>query len=170
LFLVLVVAFHATRRGGPWECVVSRVRNPFAFWIGVLLTLPLSYFLVDRIDFAWSSRTEVGSVVEISARNSTCSKSRYDCTVFKAKVRYRVGEDLRRFWISAGTARDHNRSKGEANLHVNQLVPVVYDVRNPARVYRDTFWEVWGPPFLTLVFQLAMFMVALQEGHRGWRR
>jgi hypothetical protein len=144
------------------------VRRPFYFWLAVATTLPLAYFLIDRIDFALSSRTVAATVAEISARNSGCTKSRYDCTVFDASLRYRVGESRYQISVSAGTAREHNQPTSAARFYVNELVSIVYDARDPARAYLNTFWAVWSAPFLTFNLHRPMWCSSLQEKRRSW--
>lgn len=145
-----------------------RVKQPVYFWVAVLATLPLAYFLIDRVHFVWSSRTVMSSVEKVTASNGRCGgKRRYNCTKFQAELKYRVGD--RNYWlsVSAGSERGHNQPLHYARHQRNQRVQIAYDPRNPARAYRNTLFDIWGAPIITFFVQICSFIGSLTEPKGG---
>lgn len=144
-----------------------RVKQPFFFWVGVLITLPLVYFLADRIHFVHSARAVMSTVENVRGENSRCGgKRRRNCTKFYAQLSYRVDEMRYRLEVSAGSTSGHNQSISNAKHYRNQLVPVAYDPRRPQRAYRDAFWDIWGAPLGTFFVQLFAFAGGFSEKRR----
>lgn len=140
------------------------VKQPLYFWVAVLLTLPLAYFLIDRAHFVWTSQTVMSTVEKVTASNGRCGrKRRRNCTKFSALLKYNVGGEIYRFSVSAGTARGHDQPLSRARHHANQPVQVAYDPRNPRHAYRDAVWDIWGAPILTFILQLCAFFGSLTE-------
>lgn len=141
------------------------------FWVAMSLTLPLLYFVVDRSVFVWSSQPVASTVESISAENDRCGsrKRRYRCTKFSATLKYRVDGVTYSIVASAGSARGHDRPSSEARHHIDEQVRVIYDVRTPARAYRDMFWDIWGAPVLNVIIQVCAFIASLSERQRESR-
>lgn len=143
------------------------------FWVIVVLCVPLVYFLVDRIDFVWSSEKVMGTVEDVRAHNGTCGgKHKYSCTKYDATLGYRVNDVDYRIEVEAGRKRGRDHPVTFADHRVGDAVQVAYDSRKPERAYRNTWWDIWGMPFLVFMFQIAAFFGNQKERDREapeWR-
>ena len=137
-------------------------------WVAALLTLPLLYFLIDRIDFVWSSKTVMSTVENVRGENDTCGgKRKYRCTRYYAMLQYDVDDATYRIEVGAGRERGYDQPLELANHRVGQAVQVAYDPSKPARAYRDTFWDIWGAPLITFFLQICAFFGNKKEERSG---
>lgn len=143
------------------------------FWIAIALCLPLAYFLVDRIDFVWSSKTVMGNVEDVRAYNDVCGgKRKYSCTKYQARLAYRVDDVNYRLDVEAGRERGRDQPLNLADHRVGQAVQVAYDPSKPSRAYRDTWWDIWGMPFMVFLGQICTFFASFKERRQDeveWR-
>lgn len=136
-------------------------------WIAVGLLLPLVYFLYDRIDFVWSSKTVMSTVEDVRAHNDVCGgKRKYACTKYDAKLVYLVNDVDYRIEVEAGRERGRNQPLSMADHRVGEAVQVAYDPRKPTRAYRNTWWDIWGAPFIVFLMQIAAFFGNQREHDR----
>jgi hypothetical protein len=154
------------------------IKNKFFFAISMLVLIILLWLIVDRIYFLASALKTTGTVYDISSTNSTCrtggNRSRgkryrsYNCTKFDAHIKYfPVNETFEvRFSISAGSSKGHNSNASNASFSKNQIVPVVYDPKNPEKIYEDSFFGVWGTPFMVFIFNIFSFFIAFTSDSR----
>lgn len=141
-----------------------KLRKPFYFWFAILLLLPLGYFLIDRIDFVWSSKTVMANVEDVRAHNDVCGgKRKYSCTKFDATLEYRVDGAAHRLEVKAGRKRGRDHPVSFADHQVGDSVQVAYDPRKPDRAYRNTWWDIWGMPFMVFLIQIGSFFGSLRE-------
>lgn len=149
------------------------IKRPSLLLIGALLTLPLVYFLVERIDFMRSSRKAVATVESVQARHYSCRRGvDHLCTEFAATLTFNVDGKTHWFLVDAGWVRFRTEVLRRARYQVKELLYVVYDVRKPDHAYVDTLWNVWGTPLLILLAQIAAFIGCLRERyleHPWWR-
>jgi len=147
-----------------------RVKQGLWFAIGLILLVPLLYFIGDRTIFMLRSQEAHGSVVEVQGKNDRCGGSRrrrrYDCTKFTAGVSYEVRASQYRISVSAGKTRGHDQPLSAADYAVGDSVPVVYSPRSPQRAYRNSIWDVWGAPIMLFIFQVGSFFAAFTEKRR----
>lgn len=149
-----------------------RIWDGFLFTVGVSMTLPVWYFVSDRIDFVRSARSAMGTVDDVRAWHSSCGtkESPDDCTNFEATLRYSVDEEDYRIEVSAGREYRRYSPISDAEHQIDDQVPVVYDPRQPSRAYRDTFWDVWRYPIWALIVQVCAlyggFTAEEQESRR----
>lgn len=137
--------------------------------VAVGLTLPLLYFLIDRIQFVSVAQTTPGTVEQVTAKNSTCKRrrySRYACTLFRATIGYDVEGRHYRLQVAAGRARNHNQPISRAKYRKGERERVAFDPDRPSRAYRDTFWDIWGTPLMTFFVQLAALIAGRAEQRR----
>lgn len=143
---------------------MKRNWKPLYFWIAIALCIPLAYFLIDRIEFVWSSKTVMGSVEDVRARNDLCGgKTKYSCTKYKALLTYGVEGVTYRIDVEAGRKRGQDQPLDFADHRVGDAVRVAYDPREPERAYRDTWWDIWGMPFMVFLMQIGAFFGSFKE-------
>ncbi len=144
-------------------------KNPFYFWLAVLLFIPLGYFVIDRTDFILTSQQTWGTVERITSKNDRCGRkrTRYKCTKYHATLPYEVDGRQYRISVTAGTARGHNQLKDLADHRMGERARVMYDPRAPTRAYRDAMWDIWGAPIATFLMQIAAFVASIRDRRRA---
>ena len=143
------------------------VSNWVYFWIGMLLFMPLTYFLFDRTDFVLNSQQAVATVEQVSARNARCGKrGRRACTKFEATLKYQVSGTDYRIDVNAGRTGGHNQSVEFANYRSWDQVGLVYDSRRPQLACLDTTWAIWHVPIILVLVQIALFIASMNDRNR----
>ena len=143
------------------------VKNKLLFAVSMVLVVVVLGFVVERVTFLMRAEHAVGEVTELSSSNGRCGgKHKYNCTTFRANVRYSVNGEDRDLDVSAGSSRGHNRPLSDANYVRGSKVPVLYNPRNRNQAYRDTFFDVWGAPLMAFVAQISMFFGSFSERRR----
>jgi hypothetical protein len=147
-----------------------KVKQPLWFWIGVLITLPLAYFVFNCVEFLWSSQKVLSTVENVWGENASCSqgrrRARKPCTKFHARLDYVVNGMTYDIYVSAGQSDGHDQPISQARHSLRERVPVVYDPRTPRRACRDTFWDIWGAALMTFFVQLFAFVGGFSEKKR----
>jgi hypothetical protein len=142
------------------------IRQP----ILLLLSAPVLLFTVGaflwRADFFLNSVEATGHVVQVVARNETCTsggkhKRRYPCTRFDAVVRYPTPRGDQTFTVGAGSSRGSSQPTTAADRSVGQRVDVRFDQRSPSSAAEDSVLGVWGAPLVGLVMQFALMFGAV---------
>jgi hypothetical protein len=136
---------------------MSAIKSPVMFWFSMVLALVVLGFVADRTLFLMRAVVTTGNVVDLSASNGSCScgrHCRYACTKFQAQVSFQATESPAALWVSAGTAHGHDCPVAQARYGIGDSVPVIYNPRNPAEAYRNSFADVWGTPLVALFFQI----------------
>jgi hypothetical protein len=138
-----------------------KVRDPICFFIGLLLFVPLLYFLLDRTIFVVTADRAMGTVETVRAENGRCGRRpRHDCTRYEAVVRYMVQSRDHRIAVGAGSEKGLDQPLASAYYAPDDLVMIAYSRRNPQRAYRDEVADIWGTPIVTFIAQLALFFSA----------
>jgi hypothetical protein len=139
-----------------------KVRDPICFFIGLVLFLPLLYFLLDCTIFVVTADRTAGAVETVRAENGRCGRrrSRYDCTRYEATIRYHVQSRDHRIQIGAGSMKGHDQPVANAYYAPDDIVPVAYSRRNPQWAYRDEVFDIWRAPIMTFAIQVALFISA----------
>ena len=148
------------------------VKQPHWLGVALLVFLSLSYLLIDRVVFITTAETGQGTVSSVQAHNAMCGgrRNRYDCTRYRAVVRFSVEGSGHQITVAAGSVRGHDQPLTRARYRVGASVPVAYSPGNPLRAYRDEFWDIWAAPFLAFVFQIASLFGAFIEPKQGGNR
>jgi hypothetical protein len=136
---------------------MSAIKSPVMFWFSMLLALVVLGFVADRTLFLMRAVNTTGNVVNLSATNSSCScgrRCRYSCTKFQAQVSFQAAAAPAALWVSAGSAHGYDCPVSQARYDLGDSVPVIYNPRNPAEAYRNSFADVWGTPLTALFFQI----------------
>jgi hypothetical protein len=90
------------------------------------------------------------------------------CTEFTAAVAFTALNGFRySVNVSAGTVQQTGKPTTYATLAPGQSVPVVYDLNNPTKAFRDSVADVWGVPILLSSFSLVYFLVSLFRSSEG---
>jgi len=145
-----------------------KVKSWLLFGIGVLLVVPLAYFVYDRVQFVLTAQSVTAVVDRVTSENDRCGRrrSRHNCTKYRATLSYEVQARRHHISVSAGTQRGHNQPISRANYRSGDRVSVKYDPARPARAYRNTFWDIWGAPIFTFFAQIAVFVASFAEQRR----
>jgi hypothetical protein len=146
-----------------------KIRSSLLFGIGVLMVVPLGYFVYDRIEFVRTARQTAGVVEEVTRQNSSCGRkrTRHACTKYEATLRYEVQGAQYRIFVAAGSSRGHDRPISHAYYAIGARDVVAYDPRRPGRAYRDRFWDIWGAPLITFLFQIGTFVASFHEREKN---
>jgi hypothetical protein len=147
-----------------------KIKSGFLFGLSLLLTLPLGYFLYDRIEFVRTAQRINATVEDIWASNDRCGRkrARYACTKYQARLRYEVQGGQYRLSVSAGQSRGHNQPISRAEYRIGGTDVVAYDPRKPSRGYRDRTWDIWGAPVVTFFIQIAAFVGSFSEQRKRY--
>jgi hypothetical protein len=142
-----------------------KVRSTPWFVISMIVAAVFLYFIADRSIFLARAEETVGEVTNLTSVNSRCGsrRSRHACTKFSAEVRFFGAGDSQVLNVSAGSSRGHYRPLSAARHYRGERVNVVYNPRNPREAYRDTFWDVWSAPIVTLFVQIASLFASTRE-------
>lgn len=145
-----------------------KIQSRLLFGISLLLVLPLGYFVFDRIEFVRTAQHTSGIIEHVTGTNDRCGRkrSRHDCTMFRATLRYDVQGSQYRINVSAGNARGHDQPVSRSNYTIGAQEFVAYDPRRPSRAYRDKLWDVWGAPLVALFIQIGTFVASFAEQRR----
>lgn len=124
-------------------------KSPVLKALGAIIVLVAFFFVLDRLIFLARAEGTTGEVSELSSRNSRCGgrRSRYDCTIFSAKVVYQHIDHKRQLTVSAGRARGHGRSTVAAGYRIGSPVPIIYSPSGYT-AYRNSFGDIWGKPLM----------------------
>jgi Protein of unknown function (DUF3592) len=148
---------------------MSAIKSPVMFWFSMALALVVLGFVADRTLFLMRAVDTTGNVVNLSASNGSCSCGRrchYACTKFQAQVSFQATEAPAALWVSAGSAHGYDSPVAQARYGLGDSVPVLYNPRNPAEAYRNTFTDVWGTPLVALFFQIVTLISSFtKRGH-----
>jgi len=142
-----------TCRTSEWDRWVRR----FGVLVFAVLTLLSG---VERLAFIMRAERAMGRVTSVYAFNDRCSggESSYDCTIFKAEVRFAAGGLKYRLIVSAGSVGGHGRTAYYASHRVGDAIPVIFDPQDPTWVYLDCFIEIWLWPWIGLLITGAFFI------------
>jgi hypothetical protein len=141
------------------------IKNKWFAGISFILLIIFAGFVIERLAFIRSADTTDGTVISVDSRNGRCGGGRrkrsYACTRFESTVEF-VSKSGARYTllVSSGSARGQNQPRSKARLQEGSLVPVIYDPTNPASVYENTVWGVWGMPILLFFLQIGTFIAS----------
>jgi hypothetical protein len=149
-----------------------KINSSFYLGFGVLLIVPLGYFLYDRTEFVSTARQTSGVVEQVTRQNTSCGRkrSRHACTKYEATLRYEVQGAQYRISVPAGSSRGHNQPISHASYAIGAREVVAYDPRRPHRAYRNKLWDIWGAPLMTFFVQIGAFIAGFndREKKRGY--
>jgi len=115
----------------------------------------------------WVIRAErtVGEVTSVTARNARCShrRTRYNCTVYSAVIRYMVKDAPYSLHVNAGKETGHNRPTTLAEHQVRQRVKVIFDPGRPATAFRDTLAEIYAAAIFFFLIHLSLLTASFRE-------
>lgn len=147
------------------------IKNKFSLVIAGILTIPLLYFIADRIQLLHVGVHVDGVVEEVTAHNDRCSRrsgkhtTYYDCTKYNAIIGFNtlpppIHSTFELSWWSESW---HNQPVTYSSRQKWDLTKVIYDPKKISRVYEDTLWGIWWVPIMNLVMQLSFFGWAFSE-------
>lgn len=142
------------------------IRNKWFAGASFILLIVLIGFIIERLIFISSADTTKGTVISVSSYNGRCGGGRrsrsYSCTKFESTIEYSTKDGTQHtFSVSSGRARGQNAPVSKSRLREGKAVPVIYDPNNPAKVYEDTIWGVWGMHIAIFFFQIGTFISSL---------
>ena len=144
------------------------IKQPLMLVISLVLLAGVGLYALERLYFLSQAERTIGEVVSISAKDGRCGgrRSKYNCTEYKADVRFFSNNSAHEFNIGAGNARGHGQSKSKASHKTGDEVKVVYDPENPKKAYEDSTMGVWGGPIMMLIAQIVTFFSSFTEDRR----
>ncbi|MGE0616341.1 MAG: DUF3592 domain-containing protein [Bacteriovoracia bacterium] len=150
---------------------MSRAFVGFLKGAGVLLLVLAAWFAGNRVFFLRHAVETTGTVREIFGENSRCGGGKrrpsYNCTKFYMQAEYASPQGKHRLSIAAGKVRGHNQPPEACRRRVGDVVPVVYDARDPSRAAHNEFFALWGLPILLSILSGIVFVVLLVQNRRG---
>jgi hypothetical protein len=125
---------------------------------------------IDRALFVARAQKTAGNVVAVSATNDRCGsrrRSRYECTKFSAAVEFATSRGATAtHHMYAGSSRGHDGPVSKATVHPGDVVPIVYDPKDPERSYEDRTQAIWGFPGGSALLAALMFLMSLTDRRR----
>lgn len=149
----------------------SLIKNKLFFIIAILLTIPLLYFIFDRIQLTKVWKHVIGKVENVTAYNGRCSRwswkhrTYYDCTKFTAIIWFdTLPPPIHSiFNLSWWSKRWRNQPISYSSRQIWDPTRVIYDPNKLSRAYEDTIWWIWWVPFMNFIIQLSFLFWAFSE-------
>lgn len=149
------------------------VKEPILAFISVLLLLGACATGFLTFEFTRSASTTDGIVTEVDARNATCGgkrshssgryrkRNRTDCTRYFATVQFDTANGERHsVRLAFGKSFGHDKPVANARQQVGTKVPLIYDPKDPSRVFENSVWALWGPTIMLLLAHVVVLLVS----------
>ena len=146
------------------------VKSRFMLRVAIVLGVLALAIAADRTLFILHAAHTKGSVVDLSSENGRCNcpgkGCDYDCTRFRAQVRFGAPTSSGYLWVEAGTSRGYNSALAQAQFRLGDEIPVVFNPRDPDEAYRDLSREIWYPPLIAFFFAAVALIAAFSPPRR----
>ncbi len=146
------------------------IKTPWLFFLSFIIGAIAVGFAVERLIFISSAQKTIGQVIGLESYNDRCGGGRrrrsYACTKFTANIQFFDRQGSRyEFQSSAGSSRGSNRSIDNADYSVGVGVEVIYNPKNPKKVYVNTIFGVWGIPIVLFFTQIGALISSFFSKH-----
>ena len=157
-----------------------KIHDGFLFTISMALLAFFCYSVTSRLLFLARAERDMAVVRALSAENDRCGgRRKYRCTKFFATVDVQSGGSRQSSRIKAGAVKKHDQPVSRALYRPGDRVPVFFTPDRPEEIFRDKFWDLWGPSFSSLIVLIFFLKISVGDPElsepttlklNGWER